>query len=512
MTDTDSGNNGTTPPGATGTALVSVRGQSLNQEDGESGVRDRDTRALEYIDKSKQYWELRTKIDWSSDTTGKNLREADLFSWPRLPDDLGHRLGLARVYFRFRVNFFKFADRQGAPAANDSPPKDEGAGVAPRRPRDSRDGWAKRVARWWGRLQAWADANRNTVLSLLLKPSTQTDSDEEDLELKFPDDRKTRALIRAATIVVEHNQIEHIRAKRALQSRYSLVCLGVMWGWWAVGPVALQAFGVPAGIVGDAVWALCLAVAAAPTYFLATGRFGELLHFTTNEFRAANRDSCKELSSQLKDIMPQIQIRFDELLKLLDNSLKSQSLLLDASWPGRAKRIYKMAMWEGLRLEGIERFRQGQLERLRRFYLVSDRLGNFSSGFIWISLALLPALVVLPLLLLGMASWWTYLIVVAAGGLIARRFSHLSTHTSASFNIDDLKEHTSPERWSEHNPAASPGSAAEQANAPRVQHLDYFKKLSDSYQTALETYRGDRLQRSGLEGKTSADLDADEHD
>jgi hypothetical protein len=311
-----------------------------------AAIRARDEKARDFLVPSQfGYVTLRPRINIRTRSDAidddMNLVDVDIHKEDtrRLLEDLAENAG---QYFAFRTELFKFHARK----------------------------------------------DRN-LWDLFRRPQTYADLEEENIEERFPEDRDYRALMCALNIVIRHNQWNHIIKKRVLQAIFS-VPLVVGYIWWPdlitrlesiVRAPWLEQLGVAhAAREVASVTALLLVL----LYMLLAG-FGMAyaLKYLMQAFALPNAFSCQVLARHLTRVSAKIIGLFKKLLDTdINLSQMNVAKVSKVNWPQRVTIVFKLALWEGRRIEYLEKFWQLRFERMRLFELVSDEVGNMSSRLI----------------------------------------------------------------------------------------------------------------------------------
>jgi len=325
-------------------------------------------------------------------------------------DDLGVLRTLSERYFNFRPALFKFHLRPGRTLAD---------------------------------LLPWR------------RPATHADLEDEDVEQKFPDDINIRAAIEALNLVIVENQVRHIRLKRWYQFLASavVVVFAVIWFFFGhlLSAVILQSLS-PELNTPAAGWGLWLFFTIAFLAGIARSAQAVLkreLHDTTDLFKAANEASCSRLVSVMTRFNGDIRARFTKLLSSIKDTAEVWELVKSETWPDKAGDVFKVAMWEGKRVESIEKFWQTQFERLRLFELISDYVGNLSSMAIAIAISIVLGLA----LLIGVAFDQSLLEAMARAACLLVpalfaiwHFGAISRRPGLSFGMADIVDEFK-DRW-----------------------------------------------------------------
>ena len=284
--------------------------------------------------------------------------------------------------------------------------------------------------------------------SLIWHPQSYADLEEENIEEKFPGDIQSRALVCALNKVIGHNQRRHILKKRLLQAIATapLIAAGVLWPA-IVAFLAERMEGVTVlGYATDAVvTASAAAIGLCAAYVaLAASLMRFALTHMMHAFSEVNANSCQVLSNHMTKISARIRGISNKLLNI-DITLSQNNLesIKHEDWPSKVERAFKLALWEPKRIGSMERFWQLQLERLRRFEVLSDAAGN------WLSRALAAGLV-------GVALAWIYLqhggLALHAGTVVltlgAWYFGQLTRRRQYSFGMDEIVQQGFERNWS----------------------------------------------------------------
>jgi hypothetical protein len=390
------------------------------RQGGEDDVRYRDTLARQRIEQDGRYFVLKAPTD------------ADIISdVETYPIDAGLLRGkydvalkdlakLSALLFKFKYDHFKLAGRPG----------------------------------------------RDKMLTLLLNPFSHADLEEEDIENKFPEDRRIRSLIRALFFVIHDNQQSHIYSKRLWQlcgatifALFSLLCFVGYYFVDVLMPAEYRMWSAPAWVLGYFVISMGVYLALKPI-------IGRELDTTTTLFKRANLVSSARMRASLTELYRRTSERLQQILDVLDRSTGDKDFTRNPAWPKPARRVFRIAMWEGMRLESIEKFRQLQFERLRVYYVQTERLGNLSSYAVWLAVALAATIIVLVVAaILGSWQWWAIAaIVVFVNFIVGARFAEGSRLPSRSFRMTDLVDECRFELWSK---------------------FKFYGRIADSYEAAL---------------------------
>jgi len=404
-------------------------------------IQARDALVDKFVEKGHGYRHLKPAPDIDASSDGHAVTQ-DLFS-PEASAQLNELKALAERYFKFKIEFFKFTRRSD-----------------------------------------------RTLRDLLRRPFTHSDLQEEDIEEKFPEDRKARALIKALYLVIEHNQWVHIRHKREWQALFSAITLALAWGWLFVGYryslLAAHALGIGNGwgltSVAWIIWLVALALGAALFVMLTFWLFELAIDNTTSHFKEANRTSCAVLISGMTSFNANVSTRFTNLLSVIKSSEDNSELVQQKSWPDRAKELFKIAMWEGKRIESMEGFWQLQFERLRLLELLTDIAGNLTS----VGLALLAILISGIALLVyqgifGEAySILRALIMLGICAGVIWRLGSISRRAESSFGMNDIISQGFGNRW------AAFGT------------LGYYEKIAQEFENGMGAKRLEKIKDINL--------------
>lgn len=392
------------PNTSTSTALIEYEGIQPLQAELDSEIATRDKIAISYVVKTGVgYHGLKPGITIStiSDRIGdKNLVVDASKSAESLLQELEER---SKRYFEFRIDLFKFYSRH-----------DRG------------------------------------FMGLFMIPMTHALLEEETIEQKFPDDVQARALMLAFNAVIRKNQYTHILHKRCLQIAFTLPIFILYLLWPALGSLPLSYLGVqldrflPSIMVGAgflSLSALCFIFLLLAYLLLTRVLMTFCLSLVTTVFKHSNEASCDRIITVLTGLNSNIARLFNKLnFTDIAASQADFNMVSDDLWPGQTERVFKLSLWTARRIEHLERFWQIQLERLRVFELISDRLGNYSSIGVWLLFQIvalgvdagrvyldewtswLPALMLF--LVFALASWWI--------GLLSRQ-------DRFSFGIGDIR-------------------------------------------------------------------------
>jgi hypothetical protein len=344
---------------------------------------------------------------------------------------------LSDRYFNFRIEFFKFSRRPD---------------------RDFADMWKR--------------------------PLTHSDLAEEDIELKFPEDRKARALIKAFHAVMRSNQWRHIRRKRYWQFIFGVVLIGLAAVWTegafrycSAGAAHLTSLSWLQTVLSWAAWTIALMAMAPSVWFLIRPLLRWRLENTTEHFKEANQTSCANLRASMTTFNATVSTRFTNLLNVIKSSEDNAELVKAHNWPLLSRELFKIAMWEGKRIESMEQFWQMQFERLRLLELWTDRLGNLSSILLAGSMIVLCLAVLVPCSVGG--GWGALprlLIVLTISALGLWRMGVISRRSELSFGIQDIISQGFESEWQAF------GS------------LGYYDKISQEFENGMGAKRMEKIR------------------
>lgn len=332
-----------------------------------------------------------------------------------------------------------------------------------------------------------------TLLDLLRRPATYADLEEEIIEEKFPEDIKTRAFIHALILALERNQWRHIFKKRLRQAFATVPIAAVAVAWPALSKY-VYGVGNPLGIslIPEGSFAPLVSVGAFAVCALGYGFIGHvaLRKFykdLTTLFQDKNRASCKSLVQHMVKLNGRIRANFTKLLGTdVENSEKHFKSIRQDDWPVKAKRLFKLGLWQAKRIEYLEKFWQVQLERLRVFELWSDAAGNSSSRVLAVAMAVGAALA--GTWSFGMATWGSvlegeFLGIFGVVALVAWHFGRLSRKDDFSFAMKDIVK----QGFKEWDPFST---------------LRYYEKIAGQYESGKGAFQIDRLKDLAVTGQT----------
>lgn len=318
------------------------------------------------------------------------------------------------------------------------------------------------------------------------RPFTHADLEDEDIEQRFPDDMRIRAAMRALDLAIESNQWRHVAIKRLYQLWVSVPVLGFALFWFFFGLVLCAGLiegispDLAAPLVVGMTWSFGLVFGLVIVRWPIQKLFVRLLKNTTDLFKFANETSCSRLASAMTTFNGKIRERFARLLSSIKDTSENLELVKSPTWADNAQDVFKIAMWEAKRIECAEKFWQSQLERLRVFELMSDKLGNASSVTLAAALSLLAAVIALvgsgiagedPLSAMPRAA-----IALIPAFIVVWQFGRISRRPRFSFGMADIVDEFR-QKWV---PFAS---------------LKYHETLSKQFKWGMDAKRTNTLQR-----------------
>jgi hypothetical protein len=338
-----------------------------------------------------------------------------------------------------------------------------------------------------------------TLLDLLKRPFTHADLLEETIEIEHPEDIHARARIRALTLVLQGNQRRNITKKRLRQAIFTLpiAATAIIWPTLFKYGITLAA---PLGTAQVAEGSPVAALLSAGTFGVVAGGYALGGHFLlrrflkqmTTVFRDKNRASCKGLVQQMADLNARIRAAFTKLLGTdIAKSQTDMQSILSGNWPAKAKRLFKLALWQAKRIEGIERYWQSQLERIRVFELCSDAAGNLSSHLLAGTISILAAVVGIWTFGLPTATWAVvggYAGIFAMIALLAHHFGRLTRKPEFSYAMNDIAR----QGFREWSPFAT---------------VRYFDKIAAEFESGKGDFQLNRINPSLLTTRSPAGRD-----
>lgn len=402
---------------------------------GSERVEERDALAEQFIEPAGSYFDLKPNLDL--DGPADNYPVGISLFRPEAHSQLINALGKsADAFFKFRHRFFRFAV---------------------------------------GRPQR--------IIDQIKAPFTHADLEEEEIEEKFPDDIKRRALLKALNHVLIRNQRRHILRKRTYQGFYTLVATLLMGAWFVIGPsqcgALLRRLNLPAPEqMVFAVWIVAFALVFVMSRFFLGWLYQRDLTNTTDRFKSSNRTACATASESMTNFSNEVGERFSKLLGAIKSSEDHLEWVRDTHWPEHGREIFRIALWDAKRVECIEKFWQLQFERLRIFELILDRVGNLSSIVLGWSIIIVAALV----LAVAALAQQNLLISIEAAVVfvgvfwITRRFGATSRQPKLSFDMHDIIKQGLETNWS---PFA---------------HLDYYDRIAQEIENGLGAKRINKIE------------------
>jgi hypothetical protein len=402
---------------------------------GSERVIERDSLAEQFIEPAGSYFDLKPnpKLDGAADGYSVSISLLQ----PNAHSELLNKLGsAAENFFKFRHNFFRYSV---------------------------------------GRPQR--------IIDLIKAPFSHADLEEEEIEEKFPDDIKRRALLKALNHVLIRNQARHILRKRTYQGFYTLAAAVLMIAWFVIGPSlcieVLRRLSLPTpDPIVFGVWVGGFILIFIVSRFFLTWLYQRDLTNTTDRFKSSNRTACATASESMTNFSTEVGERFSKLLGAIKSSEDHLEWVRDPHWPAHGSEIFRIALWDAKRVESIEKFWQLQFERLRIYELVLDRIGNFSSlALAWaFSIVAAVALGIVAFALQNLFVAIEAAIVFVCAFLIAHRFGAISRQEKLSFDMDDIIKQGLETSWS---PFA---------------HLEYFHRIAQEIENGLGAKRINKIE------------------
>ena len=411
---------------------------TVRQVVGSEKIRERDALAEGLIERSGSYLDLRADldVDGAADNypVGLNLFQGGHFKL----DELGRA---AELYFKFRPRFFRNSV---------------------------------------GRKQRVRDFFRN--------PFPHSDLEEEEIEEKFPDDIRRRALLKALNFVLVRNQVTHILRKRTYQAAYTLATSLVGAAWLIFGhdilqrnqvvidALAMARLNSPVAVL--ALWAVSFLLLVGAVFVVSQAFYERDLENTTDRFKKSNEAACAKASENMTNFSKEVGERFSNFLGAIKGSEDHLEIVQDQHWPAHSREIFRIALWDAKRVESIEKFWQLQFERLRIYELVLDRIGNFSSvGLAWTMSALAAlGLLIWALLDYSMATSAMAVLGFLTVHTIAHRFGKISRREKLSFDMDDIINQGIETRW------------------PPFSNINYYDRIAQEIENGLGAKRIIKIQ------------------
>ncbi|WP_395646164.1 hypothetical protein [Terricaulis sp.] len=406
---------------------------------GAERVVERNALAESFIDRSGSYFDLKPDVDVTSVADGYHVG-IDLFQGKHSRvDELG---AAAETFFTFRPRFFRY--------------------VVPHKQR---------------------------VRDLIRNPFSHADLEEEEIEEKFPDDIRRRALLKALNFVLVRNQLRHIYRKRTYQAAYSVALIAIAIVWLVLGEGALRMAWstLPASAIRDALLSPAAVLAAwAASFILVMLASFPLLRFfyrrdllnTTDRFKSSNETACAKASESMTNFSKEVGERFSNLINAIRGSEDHLELVREEHWPAHAREIFRIALWDAKRVECLEKFWQLQFERLRIYELILDRLGNLTSVLLaWVLVfTVASVLAVVALLTRDVAHLAMSGGVLVAALWIIRRFGRISRDEKMSFDMNDIIDQGLETRW------------------PPFSKIDYYDRIAQEIENGLGAKRIIKIQ------------------
>jgi hypothetical protein len=319
-----------------------------------------------------------------------------------------------------------------------------------------------------------------TLFDLLKRPLTHADLEEEIIEQRFPEDINTRASIVALTMALKRNQCRHIYKKRLRQALITLpvAAIAVIW------PVLFQyALGVTASPPDGAISALLSAGAfgifAAGYAMAGHALLRRVLNHTTLLVHQINGASFAGLVQRMVKLNARIRANFMKLLDAdISKSQRDMKIIFRPDWPYRAKRLFKLALWQAKRIEALEKFWQIQLERIRVFDLWSNAAGNISSHLLAAGIPTLAAIAGVQTFQLRSSSLpcvWEFAGIFGAAAFVGWYFGRLSRRREYSFGMNDIAKQGIGE-WDS------------------FATVRYYEKIAAEYESGKGAFQADHLK------------------
>lgn len=395
----------------------------------------------EFIDRSRDYWHLKTDVNVRT-RTDQTPKDNWIDETPNGESEIVMLKPIAEAYFNYRITFFKFT---------------------------------RRADRTLKDLLPWR------------RPFTHADLEEEDIEQSFPDDIRKRALIKALSKIIRHNQIRHIKMKRWYQFGYTAAVAVVVLVWYLLGFLATNAaVGWVSGALNLpvllspwlslAVWLIGLALLWGGSVYVARTMMEKFLRDTTSLFKDANKSSCDAAFRRLSDFNGNVRVRFTKYFLDIQQSQAKLEEVRKNGWLDRVRDAFKTAMWEAKRIESMEKFWQLEFERLRIFELLSDRAGNLSSVLLSVAITIGVAIIVVGSVIAS-ANFIAALAVLVAATSVAWSFGGVSRADDLSFNMRDIMAVGFETDWK------------------AFQTVGYYDQIADEFRKTKGDWRTEKLEQ-----------------
>jgi hypothetical protein len=308
---------------------------------------------------------------------------------------------------------------------------------------------AEKYFKYRGELFKFNNRDHRNLFDLLKRPQTYADLEEENIEEKFPEDIEYRAFMCALNKAIKRNQYIHIIKKRLRQFYYTLpvAVLFVFWSYLVnnlnnvLADMRLPILSMAIPRASFSPWILMLA--SLLYIFIARYMIKNELEQHVHLFLAANTGSCRTLNAIMTNINSKIRSLYNRLLKDIRLSQAAFENITNNEWPSRVEKVFKLAIWQGKRIEYLERFWQIQFEKLRVFQLVSSLGGNMLSYFV--SALIVTIAFIITLLVPGNGR--VIGIDLAIFIFAAWYFGYLTRKSEYSFSIDTIVKQGLEKNW-----------------------------------------------------------------
>ena len=323
-----------------------------------------------------------------------------------------------------------------------------------------------------------------SLRNLLEAPLVHADMEEENIEERFPREMRSRALLVALGKIIRRNQWLHVIKKRKIQIYFTTlpVVVGVAWPSMAAVFSFLVSYALDGSFVSTdsvvLVLSLVIFLFLSFIYLIAsTKAIHALLNMITIIFDSANETSFSHVRVGLASFAASIYASFPKFFSDIEANQNISAEFRKEEWPDKAQKIFEIAIWQGKRLEYVERFAQIQYERLRIFELFSDEVGNMSSRII--SLAAAATTLIALIIIYKWDDWLkiTEMVAIASSvAVIAWLLGKITRGSAYSFSIRDILKQ----------------GEVEEGNS--FIDLDYYKSISNQFKSTKAAQQSEFLR------------------
>lgn len=261
---------------------------------------------------------------------------------------------------------------------------------------------------------------------------------DETIEQRFPRDRSLRKYISAFQIATVSNQKSNIRVKRSIQAFGQMIAF--IPAYYLLTFDDATQITTPFGTLGgNGLVGVITGIAA-----LSIIALNVILRHDCERVREAYSSDARLISSKIQSRLNAIVNIYQMSLSKVHEEEYAQEGGANPEWPGRSKWWSQLSLWLPMRVEGIEKFLQLEMERLHIHIIRLDKIGNWTAY---------------GLTLFILVPWWLQLyfladiqdsltvIALSISSLAAIVIAMVTKHSSNSIQMDDLRQFIGEHDW-----------------------------------------------------------------